>query len=571
MIRILLQVQWKIWKHTIETNRTGTNLAYGFTGLALAGFLLLALNIVTSLPETYALNWLDLIFSYLFMMMLGLLLLMGVPQVFKHLYASGDLAFLFTLPIKVRHIYWVKYIQSFIGIPAVLFLFTFLPGLFYGFQVGAHWYFYPALLVVLLSIPALGVAFAYFINMGLVHIIPAKRANELMTVMSAVSGLLVYAMIQLPNLMMDRETESGFQAGMLPEIPGWLPMSWGASALTDAMEGNVSFLLPMLLLAAAAAGLSLAASTLVEKGFRSGWIQLNEGKNKKKTAGAKGGTFKVRRPVTEIGLKEWRYMKRDVREWLIFMPFVFLFIFFGVGSSTSGAGISGLRELDPLISWTAVQAVALAVFAFINGSLSASFVAREGVSSWMLQVLPVTGIQTACGKLWMSWLLPYLPVSFIQIAAGLFLDWPFHLFLFGLLLNAVISPALSAMGLWIGAVGGKYNPANPQNRVQTAPSILMMVSSYVYVLLTLIPVLLVVVPAESAGLFEQVAGGGIIGGSASVAASLLQLKLANGALVMALSILVFLFLTAGTCVTFLYLAGRRIEQGIQVSMPEGRE
>ncbi|SFM01965.1 putative ABC transporter permease subunit [Salibacterium qingdaonense] len=571
MIRTLLGVQAKILKHTMETNKTGTNVSHVIIGFVVILFLLFALNIVTSLPAAYDAGLVELLFSYVFMMMLGLILLMGVPQVFKHLYASRDLTFLFTLPIKVSHIFWVKYIQSFLNIPAALFVVTFLPGLAYGLHAGVHGYFYPALLIVTLAMPALGVAAAYFINMGLVHIIPAKRANELMTVMSAVSGVLVYGMFQLPNLLAEPGSDMALPTGLLPEMPAWLPMSWGASALTSAMAGEVSFLLPTAGLAAAAAGLSFAASALVEKGFRSGWIQLNEGKNKKKKAGEKGRRFKVGSPVAEIGWKEWRYMKRDIREWLIFMPFVFLFIFMGFGYTAGGSSVAAFRELDPVLSWTAVQAAALFIYAFFNGSLSASFVAREAGSTWMLHVLPLTGVQIACGKLWMSWLIPFLPVSVLQMTAGILLGWPVSFFLLGLVLSALISPALSALGIWTGAIGGKYNPSNPQNRLQFAPSLLMLALSYVYVVLTLIPVLLVVVPAESAGLFEQVAGGGIIGGSASAAASLLQLKLTNSALVMALSVLVFLFLTIGTCVAFLYLAGRRIEQGIQVSMPDSKE
>ncbi|WP_026703220.1 putative ABC transporter permease subunit [Salibacterium aidingense] len=560
MIRVLLNVQWKIAKHTMETNRAQTNAGYAIAGLVLFGVLLLMMNMITSLPETYAVEWLRLLFSYVFLMMMGFLLLMGIPQVFKHLYAANDLSLLFTLPIKARHIYWVKYMQSFIGVPAILFIFTFFLGIPYGARVGAHWFYYPALPLILISFLALGLALAYFINMGLVHIIPAKRANELMTAMSAVSGLLVYGIFQIPNFFMDEEDFTNLQSGIVPEMPGWLPMSWGASALTKAMEGDGSFLFPLLLLFAAAVGLSFLASILVEKGFRTGWIQLNEGKNKKKKAAAAKTMTKVRHVVTEIGWKEWRYMKRDVREWLIFMPFVFFFIFVGAGYFTSGAEAAGIREWDPLLTWTVVQAVVFLMFAFFNGSIAASFVARETVSNSILPALPITGKQIVLGKLWISWLLPWILVSMIETAAGIFLGWAFWQFAASLLMNGLVSVGISAMGIWIGIIGGKYNPANPQNRIQFAPSLLLLVMSYVYVFAVIAPFFILAVPASYTDFFHTLSRAmpGFIGGTAGAGARLLEWKMINTIAMTTGSIIIFFLLTAGCTLWFIQLAAKKM-------------
>ena len=64
-------------------------------------------------------------------------------------------------------------------------------------------------------------------------------------------------------------------------------MSWGSRAITSAMDGSLQLLLPMVAIVLVASGISLLSSTLVEKGFRTGWIQISEGKSTKKKKGKK--------------------------------------------------------------------------------------------------------------------------------------------------------------------------------------------------------------------------------------------------------------------------------------------
>src|SRR5690625_3271200 len=100
---------------------------------------------------------------------------------------------------------------------------------------------------------------------------------------------------------------------------------------------NVSFALglPILLLFLLALASFLFSTSLVEKGFRTGWVRLSEGSGKKRKRRKKTRKSRVRHPVWAIGKKEWFAFKRDVREWMVLMPIGF-FMIFGIFGILSG-------------------------------------------------------------------------------------------------------------------------------------------------------------------------------------------------------------------------------------------
>src|SRR5699024_220628 len=149
--------------------------------------------------------------------------------------------------------------------------------------------------------------------------VPASKANEFMTVMSFLAGLLVYLVIMLPNFTNDQPLGEMILAGF-PLFPDWTPMSWGSSAIIHAVNGSFDLVLPLVLIVLLACISIVITTTLVEKGFRTGWIRLSEGNSKKKKKQKKSTAQKISHPVIAVGKKEWLTIKRDLREWLMFMP-----------------------------------------------------------------------------------------------------------------------------------------------------------------------------------------------------------------------------------------------------------
>lgn len=571
MIKVLLLNQWKMLVNTIRTQGL-KNYAGILVSAIFIGVLLFFLSKgIWAVGESITEPVLAGILSYGFLMIIGLILLLGLPQVFKHLYSATDLGLLFTLPIPTRHIFWIKYVQSFVGIPLFCFVLFLVPLVVYGILIGANFIFYPVLIVTLLAVIIIGLSLAYLFNLGLIQIVPANRANEFMTVMSVLSGLLIYLMFMIPNIANEGSLVDTLLAG-LPLFPDWVPVTWGSDALVHAANGSLDFLMPFALLLVLAVVSVIVTSTLVEKGFRTGWIRLSEGgtKKKKKRATKQGRAHALHHPVTAVGIKEWLTVKRDMREWLAFMPLAFFIIFPLIGFFSSGARIGDIRGYNE-ISWPIAQGVFLFLYAVLNGTLAASSVAREGSSIWILRNLPLTGRHIALGKLWISWLLPFILLTIMEIIVGIFLGWTILQFVIGIIMKAIITTGISAIGLWLGTIGAKYNPKNPQARLKFGVSIILLVVSYVYLFIAFIPYVLLIVPLEAVDIAGDASNsiGGFFGWIASIVFTLLSWKASYPVIMSIVGVLILLLIPLGVAALFIQASARKIDKGISIDMTQG--
>lgn len=566
MMKALLNNQRKIILNTFKTQRNSNYISYVISFLVIGALLYFLTKGIWSLSDKITEPVLAGILSYGFLTAVGLIVLLGLPQVFKHLYAATDLGLLFTLPIPTRHIFWVKYIQSFIGVPFFCFLFFVLPLVTYGIATGANILFYPVAILVLLAVIVIGLSIAYLFNLVLIQIVPASKANEFMTVMSMLSGLFVYLMFMIPNFANDSSLAEMLLAG-LPLFPEWMPVTWGSNAVVHAMNGSFNFLLPFVMLIVLALFSVMLTASLVEKGFRTGWIRLSEGgsKKKKKKGSKRKAAHKVDHPVIAIAKKEGYAIKRDMREWLVFLPLAFFIIFPLISLFSSGMKISDLRGYNE-ISWAIAQGFLLFIYALLNGQVAASTISREGKSVWILRTLPLSGKHIALGKLLISWLIPLILLTVFEIIVGIVLGWTPLQFIMGIAMKAFITVGISAVGIWLGTTGAKYNPTNPQQRLKFGTSIFLMVLSYLYLFLALIPFVVLLVPTEATPFVVEFSNdaSGFFGVVASVLAGLLTWKAATPTLMIIMMIAVMLIFSLGIAAIFISLSANRIDKGIEI-------
>ncbi|ASN06775.1 putative ABC transporter permease subunit [Virgibacillus necropolis] len=570
MMKVLLRNQLKMFINTIKTQSNKNYIGYAISTILLGVVIYFMSKGIWSISQSIPKPILEGIISYGFIAVIGFILLVGLPQVFKHLYAATDLQMLFTMPIPTRNIFWVKYIQSFIGTPLGLFLVFVIPLVVYGIAVSANILFYPVLILVTLSFVIIGLSMAYLLNLVLIQLIPGNRANEFMTIMSALSGLIVYLLFVFPNITSDQSMTERLMSG-LPLMPEWVPMSWGSSAIMESATGSSQFLLPLVLVLLLAGVSVVIATSLVEKGFRTGWIRLSEGTGKKSKKRSKKSKIKtsIHHPAIAIGIKEWFAIKRDMREWLVFMPLIFFIIFPVFGFLSSGADLSDLQGHNE-ISWPITQGVLLFVYAIFNGSMAASSVAREGSSIWILRTLPVSGRDIAVGKLWISWLLPFILLTVIECIVGVFLGFTLVQFAIGIVLKAIITVGISSVGLWLGTVGAKYNSKNPQARLKIGTAIILMFSSYIYLALTAIPYIFLIVPIDAVGVTAEMGNtSGFLGFLANVVFTLLSWKVSFPILTGVIGVIVMLILSIGIATIFVRLSANRFDRGVVIDMGHG--
>jgi len=569
MMRVLLKNQIKIALNTLRTQKKQNYIGILIAAGIFAVVLYFISKFVWSQSEAISGSILEGMLSFGFLAIIGMIVLMGLPQIFKNLYASTDLETLFTMPIKTRDIFWVKYIQNFFGLPVLIYVVLIIPLTVYGIATEARIIYYPVMLLVMLAVIITGLSIAFLFNLIFIQIVPKSRANEFMTVMSFLSGIFVYLLFMLPNIVNDQPVEELLLAG-LPVLPKWVPVSWGSAAIMQAHSGGIDFVLPFILIVLLALVSVMVATALVERGFRSGWIQLSEGSSKKKKKRkTKSDRQILRHPVIALGKKEWFSIKRDLREWFVFLPILF-FLVFGVIGFFSGGGSINLSEVRTYnnVSWPVAQGVLLFMYAMMNGTVAASSLGREGASLWVLRTLPVSGQQLALGKFWISWLLPFVIVSFFELIAGLVLGWSVWQFLLGFVTKAMMTAGVSALGLWLGTHGAKYNPMNPQARLNVSISLILFVASIVYLLIVAIPFSYMLIPVDALDLPANLDHGltGFVGVLVTFYLKLLLWKQSFPILMGIVGFIVLSLLTLGLTSLFIWLSARKIDKGIKIDI-----
>jgi len=565
MMTALLKNQWKIFINTMKS-QPGKNYFSYFVMFVVFAILLYWFSAgIWAIADVITEPVFAGILSYGFLLVIGFIILLGLPQVFKHLYSATDLNLLFTMPIPTRYIFWIKYLQSFVGIPLLVFVLYVVPLFVYGAFIGANVLYYPVVLLVLLSVIVVGLSIAYLFNLLLVQVVPASKANEFMTVMSVLSGIFVYFLFMIPNMVNDEPLSEMILAG-LPLFPDWVPITWASDAIVAAASGSIDFLVPLILILVLAVIFFILTSTLVERGFRTGWVKLSEGSGKKRKKGvARKSGPRLNHPIIAIGKKEWYAIKRDIREWLVFLPLVFFFVFGVIGAMSGGAELSDLRGPTE-VTWPITQGILLFIYAMFNGQISSSTIAREAKSVWILRILPLSGKDVAFGKLWISWLLPFAILTVVEIVIGLFFGWTLIQFMTGIAMKAVITVGISGIGMWLGTIGAKYNPANPQNRLKFGTAFILMIASYVYLFFALVPFVMLLIPVEAMGFAQMISQDidGFFGSVAGFVYTVLSWKEASAVMVTIAGILLMLIISLGVAYIFTMMSARKIDQGIEI-------
>lgn len=564
MNRSLFCIEWQQLRHIWITGGIKNVIILAMASVVGLIFLYFLSRSALALGSVVSPDVVGPVLSLVFFVALITICLFGIPQVFKQLYSATDLQLLFTLPIATRKIFFVKYVQTFFGLPGIVGIVMLVLLTAFGIGSGYGWSYYPVLFLTVAAITVMAVSLAFLINLGLVQILPAKRIKEMMTVLGILLMVLIYAGIQIPTLTgglhLSPQNLTSWQG-----LPVWLPTTFAADGIGLAAQGKTMAWLPTLIIVLMAVFMAFLASSLVERGFRRGWIRMSEGEGKK-VKSKKQSRQPLHHPVIFVGIKEWHSLRRDVREWMMLLPMLVFMLFPFVGNLLTGDA-SVLRE-RPLISWIVVQAGFSFLFGIFSGVLTSASVGREGKAAWIMRILPLSGRQVALGKFWISWLLPLVLICLLEVGFGILFLWPWPYILAGIALLGVLTLGINGMALWIGTLAPRYNPNNPQDRVQPGTRFLLMLMTFIYVAIAGFIGFFILFPAQYEPSLAQVAqeGSSFIHIAASILDTGIQFKAAHEIWGYALSIGALLIFSLGIAAVTLFLSAKRFDKGIQVDI-----
>lgn len=572
MTRRLLHIYWKQFTRGLSNLRAGQILPIVAIGLLALIFVPIFIFGVSALGEFLPAEERVSLFSMVSLAALILTVLFAIPQVFKHLFSARDVEFLFTLPISTSHIFWVKYIQSFFSTAGFVWLLLGFFFVVFGAGADAALAYFLFIPLVALAVILIGLTIAYLFNLLLIQILPRNRAKELMTLMTGLAGFFIIIIVQLPNLLGITGADVREEFSMsLPIMPSWLPTTWAGEAMAIFSQEFV-FIGVVWTVALVALAILVAVLTpmVVERGFRTGWIRLNEGtsRGKKRKQKSMKGNF-LKHPVIFLGLKELRAVQRDPREWLTFLPMLFLMIFPFFGIATNAEAREAVLD-NPLISWLVAHAMIIFFFTLLIGNFAASSIGREERAVWILRIMPLSGMQIALGKLWIHWLIPCVFVIFLEVILMVVLGWAWYWALAGAISFGFISLGMASIGLWAGTIGGKYNPNNPQQRIETGTGFLLLLINIPYMLVMFSIAVLLFMPTEFQPFVADFGDSsmGILSMMGSLVAIVLSGKIMLGSWSIVVGMLILLLASLAVTYLFLMLSAERIDQGIQINIVE---
>ncbi len=217
-----------------------------------------------------------------------------------------------------------------------------------------------------------------------------------------------------------------------------------------------------------------------------------------------------------------------------------------------------LRE-NPTFTWPVFQFTFLFLFGLLSATFSSAAIAREAHSLEVLKVLPLSGWTIACGKYWIHWLVLFSFLGILELVAALLLNWSIAYFIYGWIIVGMMMAGSSAIGVWFSAIGAKYNPNNPQNRLETGTSFLLMFANLIYLLLISVPVAFLVIPLESLDFLEI-----------ELLHKLLDFKQSAGSLATVGAFLICLLISFCTAWLSLRACGKAVDRGVSITFEEKR-
>ncbi len=518
LLKNQMRVAWNKMRHRSVGRQIGmVALLIGLLAIlvSLGSFAYGALN---SMPPQTVQGFLSL----LFMVGLASQIFFGITAAFAALYMSDDLELLFMVPVPLKVVFAVKSLAVIGSNLFTAILFAFLPGVFYGLLFHAEASFYILVFLVGLGLWIIGTALAELINLLVMRIVPPHRSKEAVGFIGALAGILIALIFQLPNLL--ASNENGLNLGdwlagqeQILGVMNFFPWGWGSLALVAGISGD--FLVGLgwsLLLLLVGAFLFLIAFTLLERGFRRGFISLSQGeggrRRKRRATGVEleqprqqestlyslfkedvTGTASPWLGMWAVAKKDLLSMKRDTREWFGYLTPLIIMVFFVGQFLFSQVESSQVSLITVLMMYTVM----------FSGNLALQAFGREGESDWLLNSVPLAGWPVVWGKLLAAILPTLLLMETLLVGTALVIGVSTPLTI-ALALGAVLlSLGSSAIGLFYSINNCRFNPDTPQQRISPSASMIMYVINLFFILLLSIGMIYLFLPGELVSILQS--------------------------------------------------------------------
>jgi hypothetical protein len=389
------------------------------------------------------------------------------------LFLSGDLEFLFSLPIRARTVFAAKLVES------LTLSFAFLPLLFFPFLIGygagyeAPLYFYFAAFLILAALLVWGSCFGFVLSSFLARLLPRQRAKEIMTAAGALLAVAFALGMQFVAGGIHFRNPSEWERWNRPEnwkpllemgerllggTLNYFPPAWAKEALlwSAGQGGNGLYFLLLVGSAGALFGLVVFSA---EKVYARGWLSVSPKAKKKsilieKTAVAEEKFFS---PFWGVVKKDWQTLKRDWNQIIsaLIMPAMMVALPL-LGSARARQDPEAERFMPFFILFFA------GIVALQNGLRAVPW---ERLSMSQVLVSPLSKPTYVRSKLFFASVCTLVELWVAAVLLTVFFSMGLKQFLLGLWLSFFIAASAGAIGIWIGTVFARWDWDRPNHMV----------------------------------------------------------------------------------------------------------
>ena len=412
------------------------------------------LGIILSL-KIFQMSWI-----ILFAMLIFSCMVTAVSTVFL----SQDNEIIFAAPVTPPEMYFMRYLTNTIYTSWMMVVFSLPIFAAYGVVFRTDFYYWPLMIVTVLSTAAGATCFGLLLTVILVNLFPARRTKDIVLYLSLCFGIFIYLMIRLlrPEEMINPDNYSHFidylSSISKPAAP-YVPAAWAANLLSlYLLDREVDWLL-MGLLVTTPPALYFLGEWAMQRWFFSGYTKSQESFGGYR----RFGRFSKYQPVPWrwIFKKETKIFVRDSAEWSQLFMIAALVVVYLYNFKLLPVKRSAFEEeyITNLISF-----LNIGLTGFIVTSLSARFVypsiGAEGGAFYIIHSSPVS-ISRFLWYKYLFYVIPFTILSlFLVIVSDNLLNIEGPMWWFSVITSTIITLTVVAVALGFGSIYADFKAEN---------------------------------------------------------------------------------------------------------------
>lgn len=400
---------------------------------------------------------------------LGILFLSNVVTALSTFFLARDLELLLAAPSDWLHLFGAKFVETLVHSSWMVALMC-LPILAaYERVYGGGPLFYLVAIAGLVPFFSIVATLGSAVTLLLVSIFPARRAKDLLGVVTVLTAGGVVLLIRLlkPEGLAKPEgfrNLGEFLSLLRTPTSPWLPSEWTTDALMGALVGPFDAF-PLLLLGTSALGMFVLGALFHQRFYAAAFTRSQEGAGRSESGRRFGESLRhLVRPLgisrSELLLKDLRVFFRDTTQWsqlILLGVLVVVYIYNIRALPLYSEGVSFF--LAHLVSFMNVG-----LAGFVLSAIAARFVfpavSLEGRTFWLLRSSPLRARDLVWTKYWIGTAPLLILAVLLTVVTNLLLDVQPVMMILSVATIAAISFALSALALAFGTAYPQFETDN---------------------------------------------------------------------------------------------------------------